>query len=296
MMVFNMKGEEKLKVSVIIPCYNQAGFLSETLDSVLSQTYPNWECVIVNDGSPDNTEEIAKDYCEKDPRFHYVFQNNQGVSSARNLGIKVSTGCFVLPLDGDDIIAPEYIEKALACFAENPETKLVYSKANQFGIINGYWDLPEYTYDSFIWANCIYCTAMFKRSDYDKTIGYNPNMIYGNEDWDFWLSLLSKNDIVHRIDEVLFYYRVKEASRTTELQKQHLNLEHSLIQLYRNHKDIYEPFVEDYLDRIVLNHSKIKNLDYLELRIKEYDRALSSSAYRLGKWMLKPFSWLRNLL
>ena len=63
-------------VSIIVPCYNQAQYLPETLDSVLAQTYPYWECIIVNDGSPDNTEEIAKHYCEKDNRFKYLFKEN----------------------------------------------------------------------------------------------------------------------------------------------------------------------------------------------------------------------------
>lgn len=78
---------DKGKVSIIVPCYKQAEFLPETLDSVLSQTYSNWECIIVNDGSPDNTEEIAKIYQSKDTRIKYLFKNNEGIAIARNTGI-----------------------------------------------------------------------------------------------------------------------------------------------------------------------------------------------------------------
>ena len=91
-------------VSIIVPCYNQAHFLNESLDSVINQSYPNWECIIVNDGSPDNTEEIAKKWCKNDKRFQYLEKENGGLSSARNAGIKISKGEFILPLDADDIL------------------------------------------------------------------------------------------------------------------------------------------------------------------------------------------------
>ncbi len=96
---------EKL-VSIVVPCYNQAHFLDETLQSVLDQSYSNWECIIVNDGSPDNTEDIAKQWCNKDYRFTYLYKENGGLCSARNAGISISKGEFILPLDSDDIIAP----------------------------------------------------------------------------------------------------------------------------------------------------------------------------------------------
>ncbi len=275
---------EKGKVSVIVPCYKQAEYLSETLDSVFTQTYQNWECVIVNDGSPDNTEEIAKKYLVKDRRFKYVSQENKGLSSARNTGIAHSEGEYILPLDADDKIGSTYLEKAIARFEEVPETKLVYCKAELFGKINCYWDLEDYDYEKFIWNNCIFCTAMFRRSDYDLTDGYNMNMVHGNEDWDFWLSLLKKNDVVYRIEEVLFYYRVKEISMRTRLTQ---FLQENLVQLCQNHIEIYEPYKE----RIVLYHKQLDELSYFH---SELDRVRSSHAYRLGKFLLKPFSWIKR--
>lgn len=274
---------EKGKVSVIVPCYKQAEYLSETLDSVFTQTYQNWECVIVNDGSPDNTEEIAKKYLVKDRRFKYVSQENKGLSSARNTGIAHSEGEYILPLDADDKIGSTYLEKAIARFEEVPETKMVYCKAELFGKINCYWDLEDYDYEKFIWNNCIFCTAMFRRSDYDLTDGYNTNMVHGNEDWDFWLSLLKKKDVVYRIDEVLFYYRVKEVSMRTRLTQ---FAQENLVQLCHNHIEIYEPYKE----RIVLYHKQLEELSCFH---SELDRIRSSHAYRLGKFLLKPFSWFR---
>lgn len=271
-------------VSIVVPCYKQGEYLSETLDAVLAQSYQHWECIIVNDGSPDNTEEVARCYLEKDPRFRYVNQENKGLSSARNTGIANSNGDFILPLDSDDLIAPSYLEKCIDRFSSSPETKLVYCEAEKFGKENGYWALPQYDYDRLIWNNCIFCAAMFRRDDYDKTKGYNENMRNGYEDWDFWLSLLKKEDVVYRIDEVLFYYRVKNVSMVTESSSRYLN--DNLLLLCRNHPDVYEP----YKDRLVLYHQQSEMIPDLQNEIK---RISSSYAYRLGKTLLKPFSWIK---
>ena len=276
---------EQNTVSIIVACYNQAEYLSEALESVLSQTYDRWECVIVNDGSPDNTEEIALSYMQKDMRFKYISQENKGVCTARNTGIASSCGAFILPLDADDIIAPVYLEKAVGHFMAFPKTKLVYGKAEKIGKENGYWDLPAYDYEKFIWDNCIFNSAVFKRSDYNATDGYNTNMVHGNEDWDFWLSLIRKDDIVHCIDEVVFFHRVKTVSRTTELAKFHLC--ENMIQLCRNHPDIYDV----YKDRLLLYRKKLDEMDFLKMEIV---RLRHTNAYRVGKFLLKPISWMRK--
>lgn len=272
-------------VSIIVPCYKQAEYLPETLDSVMNQSYPNWECVIINDGSPDNTDEIAKQYLVKDCRFKYISQENKGIATARNVGIANSHGEYILPLDADDLIASSYIEKALIHFVDFPETKLVYCKAETFGKKKIPMELVDYDYNNFIWGNCIFCSAIYKRSDFDGTLGYNSNMMYGLEDWDFWLSLLTKEDVVYRIEEVLFYYRVKEISRNTEQCSRYL--QESLIQLCKNHPDIYEPFK----DRLVLYHSYLEEVQNLE---EDINKISSSRAYRLGKFLLRPLSWFRK--
>lgn len=271
---------EKGKVSVIVPCYKQAEYLSETLDSVFTQTYQNWECVIVNDGSPDNTEEIAKKYLVKDRRFKYVSQENKGLSSARNTGIANSEGEYILPLDADDKIGSTYLEKAVARFKEVPETKLVYCKAELFGEENGIWDLPPYDYENIIWNNCIFCSALFRRRDFVNIGGYKENMVHGYEDWDLWLTLLQKEDVVYRIEELLFYYRVKEVSMSTKLTR---FKQETLVQLCKNHPEVYEP----YKDNLLLYRMQ---LDELYILHDKYKRIRSSHAYRLGKFLLNPFS------
>ena len=113
-----MKNELPL-VSVITPCYNYAHFLPETAESVLQQKYSPLEYIIVNDGSSDNTEEIAKQYCKQDSRVKYIKQENQGLPSARNTGISMAKGKYILPLDADDTISPDYARKAVDVLHKN---------------------------------------------------------------------------------------------------------------------------------------------------------------------------------
>lgn len=273
------------KVSVIVPCYKQADYLPETLDSVLAQTYSNWECVIVNDGSPDNTDQVVERYLTRDSRFKYIWQRNQGLASARNAGIKSSCGEYCLPLDADDLIAPSYLEKAVEAFIKNENTKLVYCKADKFGLINEPWFLGDYSFERLIWDNCIFCTAMFKRSDFLRTGGYNVNMIHGLEDWDFYLSLLNKDDIVYCLDDVLFHYRIKETSMITDLSKQHRN--EMMIQICKNHDEIYAPYKE----KVIIYYRELLKLQQQKA---SFEAIRSSRAYRLGKLLLKPFSWFRK--
>ncbi len=103
----------KTVVSVIVTCYNNAQYLDEALESVIAQTFSKWECVIVNDGSTDNTEEVSRKWVIKDERFKYIYQENRGVSNARNLGISQAEGEFILPLDADDKLSSNYIESCL---------------------------------------------------------------------------------------------------------------------------------------------------------------------------------------
>lgn len=279
------------KVSIIVPCYNQAEYLSETLDSVLAQTYSNWECVIVDDGSNDNSREISQKYVNKDCRFKYIYQENQGPSVARNNGIRHSDGYYILPLDADDLIADTYVEKALDVFERMPDMKLVYCQAKMFGERNEFWDLPEYEYQEIIWGNMIFCTAMFSRHDFDKAGGYNPNMKDGLEDWDFWLSFLSPDDKVFRINEILFFYRIKSLSRNGKA----INVEQNLCRkIFHNHTEVYTPYLQDivfYKRQLLNEYNKMNKIMY-----ERESQIRSSKAYRLGKFLLKPFSFIKNHL
>ena len=247
-------------LSIIVPCYNQSETLPHTLDSVLKQTYQEWECIIVNDGSPDNTSEVVRKYIEMDSRFKLVEQENKGLSGARNAGVKASSGTYILPLDSDDLIMPRYAELAIKRFTENPETKLVYCEARLFGLENRYWELPKYKWDDFIFNNSIFCSCVYRRSDYDKAGGYNEKMRHGFEDWDFLLNLLDKDSVVYQIPKVLFYYRVKRNSMTIDVT--HRNQSAVANQIIDNHSEMYREYVFNKMAIITpIRYNNTKELD-----------------------------------
>jgi glycosyltransferase involved in cell wall biosynthesis len=199
-------------VSIIIPCYNQAQYLAEALESVLNQTHQAWECIIINDGSPDNTEEVALEWCKKDTRIKYLKKENAGLSAARNSGIAIAQAEFILPLDADDKLGCNYISLALKEFELDVTVKVVYCKALKFGEEEGLLSLVPYSLYNLSRNNMIFPSAMFRKKDWTRVGGYEVDMIYGWEDWEFWIAVLKNGGNVKRIDEVCFYYRIKSVS------------------------------------------------------------------------------------
>lgn len=275
-------------VSIIIPTYNCGLYLPEAIDSVLAQTFTDWECIIVDDGSTDNSAEVAQKYCSAYSQIKYVYQQNQGVSMARNTGIAHSSGKYIMPLDSDDFIASTYIEKAVNFLEGHHDTKLVYCYAQTFGTENKITEFPEFDYDTFLWGNQIFNYAVYRRTDFDKTSGYNLNMKHGLEDWDFFLSLLSPTDKVFCIKEPLYFYRKKETSRSISLDNHRKAM---LVQIYKNHPEIYTPFNEE----IVYYRNQATNLkdEVAELH-QELDRLRKTKAFRIGKILTLPFRWFRK--
>jgi len=278
------------KVSVIIPCFNQGKYIEQSVNSVLKQSYKNIEIILVNDGSTDELTINKINEIEKwDRRIKIIHSENKGLANARNIGISFSTGEYILPLDADDYISETYIEEAIKIFKTQQETKLVYAKAKFFGERDEEWILPEYSYHRLLYENMIYCSAIYKKSDYLQTTGYNPNMKYGWEDWDFWLSLLSPQSIVVRINKIHFFYRVKKTSMIKSITKEQ---EMFLFkQLYQNHKEIYdkelEPiiFLKRELEKYKAGYLKYKNL---------YNTILNSKSYRVGHKIIKLLKWIKK--
>lgn len=230
-------------VSVIVPCYNQAEFLEECLESIRAQTYLNWECIILDDGSTDGSADIANTFCRNDSRFSYHAQTNQGASAARNAAIRFSKGPYILPLDGDDKIGPLYIEEAVNALTNNPRAKIVYCKAMIFGLKSAPWKLPEFSLPVLLRENVIFCSGLFRRTDYMKTSGYNTNMNHGLEDWDFWLSMLEAGGEVVRLPGVHFYYRIRANSRNFSMDDG--NYRQMLRQIYKNHQSLFDRYQID---------------------------------------------------
>lgn len=263
-------------VSIVVPCYNQAVYLGDALDSVLNQTFDLWECIIVNDGSTDNTKQVALQYCDKDRRFSYVEQHNAGLSAARNMGVKCSKGEFILPLDSDDKIDSEYLFKAVSCFKKDKSLSIVYCRAAFWGKRRGEWILPPYSLERMLGQNCIFCSAFYRRTAFDEIGGYNVNMKYGYEDWDFWLSIIERGGNVYKIDDILFYYRIRKKSMARSLDKN--KMLYLRRKIWENHRQLYANTFWDITESF------------------EYCLVAQSLEYKVGCILMKPIRLLYNLI
>ncbi len=227
------------KVSVIIPCYNQSMFIQEAIESVIKQTYSNIEIVCINDGSTDNSSQVIQRLAQKYKQIIFFDEKeNHGLIYARNTAINAASGEYILPLDADDTIEPEYIEETVKILANNPDTGIVYSKARLFGTQNKEWKLPDYSKSNILYANCIFVSAMFRKSDFISIGGYKECMKDGYEDWDLWLSFIEKGFNVHRIDKILFNYRKhNKNSRSSQITKKQMNNIYKTI--LKHHTSLY---------------------------------------------------------
>lgn len=277
-----MQTTHKINISVIIPAYNYGMYLEECLRSVAAQTYPHWECIIIDNGSTDNTAAVAKGFVSADPRFVYEYTAQKGVSFARNRAVEISRGSYILPLDADDKIAPAYLEKALVVLEKHPEIRVVYGEAELFGAMSGPWHLPPYTFRGLLIENPVYCTALFRKADFETAGGFDEEMKEGFEDWDFWIRMLKRGGEVFRIPEVCFYYRMRPGTRNSVLHEEKQRKLRRMI--YQNHRQVYEENFS--LPDLIFENYLLRN----DLAALEH-----SPDQKLGRWLLAPLRYMKKL-
>lgn len=273
------------RVSIIVSCYNYAHYLDEALQSILDQTYVDWECIIVNDGSLDHTEVVANAWVAKDTRFVYVYKENGGVSSARNLGIEMAKGEFIVTLDADDKYASSFIEKALSIALENEEVGIV----SCWGVYLFEGNLIEGikptggSIEEFLFRNEAIGTSLFRKECWEDVGGYDEDSRNGYEDWEFYIGVCKIGWKIKVIEEVLFYYRQNFISRRTKMNKQY---KENMKFIFTKHKDIYvlhyEYFINHFLDTIVSEKRE-------QVKIK------NKLEYKIGYSFLKPLRLLKAI-
>lgn len=211
-------------VSIIIPCYNQAEFIEETLLSVFNQEHNQWECLLIDDGSTDNTAEIVKKWVEKDNRFQYYKKENNGVSAARNFGLQKAKGEFIQFLDSDDLLAPNKIALSLKSIQEQDvdivctnyfmfsksitKTRPPFSQLGKFEF--NYYNLARYWNDGFTVP--IHC--WFFKATLLENIDF-PEGVTAQEDWVMWLRIFQNSPKTYFIGKHLAFYRINPHGRTT---------------------------------------------------------------------------------
>lgn len=225
-------------VSVVIPAYNAEKYIAETLDSVMAQTFTDFEALIVDDGSKDGTVSIAERYVASHPeRIRLIRKPNGGPSSARNAGIKAARGAFIAFNDADDLWLPEKLEKQMTFFGTLPDNVgLTYTDARSFDD-EGLWILPsgldQYrrlgsdAYLKLLQNNVIpNCSVIVRRECFDKAGMYDqsPDII---EDYDMWLRIARQFEI-DCIDDVLSVYREHHGGRSKQIEVTLLRMEKTL--------------------------------------------------------------------
>ncbi|MEJ2136585.1 MAG: glycosyltransferase family A protein, partial [Desulfofustis sp.] len=235
-------------VSVIIPCYNQGAFLSEAVESVRAQTHENVEIIIVNDGSDDD-ETAGICSALEGPGIKVITTSNQGLAAARNKAIEEAVGTYILPLDADDKIAPSYISEAVSVLESDSQIGIVYCRARLFGAVEGEWHLPDYSLEEMLKDNIIFCTALFRRKDWESVGGYDPGMVYGWEDYDFWLALIERGRQVHRLEGCHFFYRVAPESMVRSKEK--FEKVEMFKRIFQRHQELFFDHIEVWLEPLL---------------------------------------------
>lgn len=270
-------------ISIVIPCYNDAQYIEQSVLSALNQTYPNIEVIIVDDGSNIVTKAVLKKIEPKVSKL--ITQENQGQSKARNVGIREAKGEYIITLDSDDYFEPTFCEKAIEIILKNKEIKLVTCQANLF-----FEDGSSYVFipkggsiANFLYINDALGTSMFKKEDWFSCGCYDENMRLGYEDWEFFIRLLKTGGKVDVIQEPLYNYRKRENSTSSKSKKIKYDL---LKYIYIKHKESYisdfDVFVSHLLFKIEREEiEKIKNTKRLE--------------FQIGKTILSPLRRIKRL-
>lgn len=271
--------EPEKKISIIIPCYNDHLYIEQAVDSARAQTWPEKEIIVVDDGSNKKTKTKLRSLAQKIDKL--ISQENKGVSAARNKGIAVATGDFILILDSDDYYEKEFCEKAIPFFDDDPAVRIVTCYARWFRTNN---DFREFKPDggelkNFLIKNCA-LSAIFRKRDFEFSGGYDEKMLTGYEDWEFYIRLLKTGGYAEVIPETLFNYRNKENSRNKKA-----NLAKYAITeyIYNKHAELYKEHFSLFVHEWLKSNKKSEAFK---------QQVMDSLDYKLGNKILKPFRTL----
>jgi len=227
-------------VTVIITCYKEGKLLQEAIDSLFNQSYQNWQCIVVNDASDDEeTNNICSDF-EKHPKFRIIRNSkNLGLSGSRNAGISAALDEICLCLDGDDRLPPDSLKIIADTFNKNPSADFVYGDFRSFGERSQTHCPGILSLENMLLSQPIDGHSPFKRYIWEKIGGYAQELSWGNQDWDFWLSVFEAGFKGIYVHEVLYEWRIRDNSMHRSYEKRW----HRICQfMYQKHKVTYDKF------------------------------------------------------
>lgn len=272
--------ENSYLISIIIPCFNDADYIEQSIQSALDQTYKNKEIIVVDDGSNEKTKAVLK---RLEAKIDFLItQENKGVSAARNRGIEASKGEYILVLDSDDYFESTFCEKAVKILNKKTNIKLVTCFARWFWSDQGYQIYkPEGgEVKNFLLTNAAIGNSIFRKFDFIKNGSYDEEMLTGYEDWEFYLRLLKSGGIAEVIPEVLFNYRIKKNSRNKKANMARYDI---LGYIYAKHEVLYKKYFSYFI---------IEWLDSVKKSEAFKQQVMDSLDYKLGNKLLKPLRFL----
>lgn len=244
------------KISIIIPSYQGELYINRAIDSVLAQTYRDYEIVVIDDGSTDRTSEIMQAY-QHYPHVHYFYKENGGLSDARNFGMQKAVGEYIYFLDSDDWIEDTYLEKMIACAEEN-NADIVLSTINMTDgqvttkrsdcFLTNIKDMNVRNYYSPAHFHPIMQNKLFRKS-LIKDLRFPVGLYY--EDVYFFVKAFERASIVCRCPEAQFYYFQHEASIMKQTSKKLLDIEQIFLQLMEEDSYLKQ---EDWFEYLVVRH------------------------------------------
>jgi glycosyltransferase involved in cell wall biosynthesis len=210
--------EPDVAVSIVVPCYNSARWLAETMASLTTQTLTSLEIILVDDGSRDRTRILIDELIAATParRISAIFQDNAGVAAARNRGIEAARGRYILPVDADDLIAPEMAEVCAAVLDADPGLGLVYTDREEFGDVAAVWETGQFELDRLKYFNQISYCALYRKTMWQAVGGYRTN-VDGFDDWDFWIAAAALGFRGIRRPGALLKHRKRGDSQTRDV-------------------------------------------------------------------------------
>ncbi len=205
--------------SVIIPCYKQARFLPDAVGGLTHQGTDDFEAVIIDDGSPDNTAATARALMAAHPALNLrlIEQPNQGVAVARNSGIAVARGRWIVALDSDDMLAEGFLAAVAEAVAKNPDCNAVTGAYREFGARSGDWKLPAYRPERMKERGNLLCCTAFRRDLWEAVGGYDSSHPWGMEDWHFWLKCQEAGFRLLALPAPMLHYRIHGTSMFAEV-------------------------------------------------------------------------------
>lgn len=243
------------KISIIVTVYNQKEYIIECLQSIQKQTYADFECIIIEDGSKQSAEDLIRDFIKDDVRFYYEYKCNGGVSSARNYAINKATGTWILIVDGDDWIAEQTLEWAAPHLI--PSNHLVYSNVTYYYKDATIWpnEYAVYSLKSFLLNNCFLIGTFFKKQDWCSCKGFDETMLNGAEDWDFFISIIGLNPQgnIYNLKQRYYVYRYVLSSKNRTLLSKKEDEIGILKYIYEKHSSLYNEvyggFIKNQLEK-----------------------------------------------